>query len=98
MTGDGRALTRQPERKIVTPLRNGERLDAAATAGYDVFVTTDRNLRYRQNLAERRIAIVVLGVGRWRLIRNKLAEIAAAVAGATPGTCNEVEIPDPLND
>jgi hypothetical protein len=44
-----------------------------------VFVTTDRNLRYQQNLTERNIAIVILGNGRWRLIRTKLAEIAAAV-------------------
>ncbi len=32
-------------------LRNGELLDAAESAGYEVFVTTDRNLRYQQNLA-----------------------------------------------
>ena len=74
-------------------LRNGELLDAAEAAGYDVFVTTDRNLEYQQNLTNRRIAIVVLGVGRWKLIRNRLAEIADAVAGAKPGSFKEVEIP-----
>lgn len=74
-------------------LRNGELLDAAEAAGFDVFVTTDRNIRYQQNLAGRRIAIVVLGSGRWRLIRNKLREIAAAVAMAMPGSLAEVEIP-----
>ena len=42
-------------------LRNGELLDAAEAAGFDVFVTTDRNLRYQQNLAGRKIAIIVLG-------------------------------------
>jgi hypothetical protein len=35
-------------------------LDAAEAAGFDVFVTTDRNIRFQQNLAGRRIAIVVL--------------------------------------
>lgn len=74
-------------------LRNGELLDAAEAAGFDVFVTTDRNIRYQQKLTGRRIAIVVLGSGRWRLIRNKLREIAAAVAKATPGGLTEVEIP-----
>jgi hypothetical protein len=44
-------------------LRNGELLDAAESAGYDVFVTTDRNLRYQQNLAGRRIAITITAVG-----------------------------------
>ena len=77
-------------------LRNGELLDAAESAGYDVFVTTDRNLRYQQNLTGRRIAIVVLGVGRWRLIRNNLPAIAAAVAAAAPGSFTEIEIPTNL--
>lgn len=74
-------------------LRNGELLDAAEAAGFEVFVTTDRNLRYQQNLTGRKIAIVVLGVGRWRLIEPRLAAIAAAVAAAAPGTFDEVEIP-----
>jgi hypothetical protein len=74
-------------------LRNGELLDAAEAAGFDVFVTTDRNLRYQQNLSGRTIALVVLNKGRWRLIKTRLSAIAAAVAGATPGSFAEVEIP-----
>lgn len=74
-------------------LRNGELLDAAEAAGFDVFVTTDRNLRYQQNLTGRRIAVVVLSAGRWRLIRNRLREIAAAIETAIPGSFAEVEIP-----
>jgi hypothetical protein len=31
-------------------LRNGELLDASEAAGFDVFVTTDRNIRHQQNL------------------------------------------------
>ena len=74
-------------------LRNGELLDAAEAAGFDVFVTTDRNLRYQQNLTGRRVAIVVLSKGRWLLIRSRLSRIAAAVDRAVPGSCAEVEIP-----
>jgi hypothetical protein len=73
-------------------MRNGELLDAAESAGFDVFVTTDRNLRYQQNLSTRKIAIVVLSNSRWRLIRNKLPTIAAAIDGATPGTFIEIDI------
>lgn len=73
--------------------RNGELLDAAEAAGFQVFVTTDRNIRYQQSLAGRKIAIVVLGKGRWRLIRKRLPEIAMAVAAATPGSFLEIEIP-----
>ena len=74
-------------------LRNGELLDAAEAAGFDVFLTTDRNIRFQQNLSGRKIAVVILGKGRWRLIKPRLAAIAAAVAGATPGSFVEIEIP-----
>src|SRR3972149_4051012 len=49
-----------------------------------VLGTTDRNLRYQQNLAGRKIAIIVLGNGRWRLMRSRLPTIGAAVAAAAP--------------
>ena len=42
-------------------LRNGVLLTTAEDAGFDVLVTTDKNMRYQQNLAGRKIAIVVLG-------------------------------------
>ena len=74
-------------------LGNGELLDAAETARFDVLVTTDRNLRYQQNLAGRKIAIVVLDKARWKHIRRKLPEIAAAVASAKQGSFALVEIP-----
>ena len=44
-------------------LKNGELLDAAEAAGFNVFVTTDRNIRHQQKLAGRKIAIV------WYLVR-----------------------------
>jgi predicted nuclease of predicted toxin-antitoxin system len=73
--------------------RNGELLDAAEAAGFEVLVTTDRNIRHQQNLAGRKLAIVVIGAGRWRLIRKVLPAIAAAVTAAAPGSFAEVEIP-----
>ena len=75
-------------------LSNGELLAAAEEAGFDVFVTTDKNIRYQQNLEGRNIAVVVLGRGRWRLIRLAVPQIIVAVNAARPGTYTEVEIPD----
>jgi hypothetical protein len=40
-------------------LVNGELLDVAEAAGFEVFLTADKNLRYQQNLTDRKIAIVV---------------------------------------
>jgi hypothetical protein len=75
-------------------LENGELLDAAEAAGFDVLLTTDQNLRYQQNLRGRRIAIVVLMKSRWRLIREHLSSIASSVDASTPGGYTEIEIPD----
>ena len=75
-------------------LSNGELLTAAEAAGFQVLLTTDKNLSYQQNLSERRIAIVVLGRGSWPLIQPVLATVTAAVNAATAGTFTLVEIPD----
>jgi hypothetical protein len=42
-------------------LGNGELLNTAEAAGFDVLVRTDKNIRYEQSLASRKIAIIVLG-------------------------------------
>ena len=57
------------------------------------FLTTDKNTRYQQNLARRRIAIVVLKEQRWPIVRNHVERVVLAVNAATPGSYTEVEIP-----
>ena len=74
-------------------LKNGDLLKAAEEAAFDVFVTSDKNIRYQQNLKDRKLAVVILSQGRWRLVRQRLGAIAAAVDEATPGSYTEVEIP-----
>ena len=74
-------------------LENGELLNAAEAAGFEVLVTTDKNLSHQQNLTGRRIAIVVLGQGRWSLIKPHVARVVEAIARASPGSFVEVEIP-----
>jgi hypothetical protein len=74
-------------------LGNGDLLDRAEASGFEVLVTTDKNLSYQQNLASRKIAIVVLGQGRWTLIRPHVARVVGAVNAATPGSFVEIEIP-----
>ena len=74
-------------------LSNGELLRAAEEAGFDVLLTTDKNLRFQQNLRARKLAIVVLSNSRWRLVRRALESITAAVDAAKPGSYTMVEIP-----
>ena len=100
--GAPRGLARELTGHEVTPARdmgwdqlnNGELLRAAEDAGFDLFLTTDQRIRYQQNLASRRIAIVVLsGTTKWSRVRLQGDRIAAAVDEAVPGSYLEVFIP-----
>jgi PIN like domain len=88
----GHTVTEARERGWAT-FKNGDLLIAAEEAGFEVLVTSDQSIRYQQNLAGRKIALVVLTLGRWGPVRRMLAELAAAVDAATPGSCTEVEVP-----
>jgi len=85
-------VTEARERGWAT-LKNGDLLVAAEEAGFDVLVTSDKSIKYQQNLKDRKIALVVLTNGRWGSVRRMLPEIAAAVNAATPGSYAEVDIP-----
>lgn len=74
-------------------LRNGELLNAAEAAAFNVLVTTDKNMRYRQNLTGRKIAVVLLGNQQWPVLGRYVERVVAAVNAATPGSYTEVEIP-----
>ena len=75
-------------------LQNGALLAAAEQAGFDVFITTDRNLKYQQNLVGRRLAVVVLRSTSWPRLQRVLPAIVAAAAGAAPGSYIEVGVID----
>jgi hypothetical protein len=74
-------------------LVNGELLTVAEAAGFEVLLTTDKNMRYQQNLKGRKIAFVVLGNLQWPVVRRYLERIVVAVDAATPGSYTEVDIP-----
>ncbi|MGA2146604.1 MAG: hypothetical protein ABSH49_16750 [Bryobacteraceae bacterium] len=74
-------------------LVDGVLLDAAEAAGFELFVTADKNIRYQQNLTGRKIAIVVLGNAQWPILRRHVERVVAAVNAATPGSYAEVDVP-----
>ena len=71
-------------------LENGD-LPRQAEAQFDVFVTTDQNLQYQQNLAGRRLAILVLPTTNWMQIREHLDEVTAAVEAMQSGEYRELQ-------
>ena len=72
-------------------MSNGDLLAAAEIAGFELFLTTDRNLRYQQNLSHRRIAILVLPTTRWPEIQQHTGEVAVAVATMKLGEYRELK-------
>lgn len=74
-------------------LNNGDLLKAAEGAGFDVFLTTDKNIRYQQNLTGRKIAIVLIRKQQWPDLKPHVQLVVAAVNGVTPGSYVEVDVP-----
>lgn len=76
-------------------LENGDLLDAAEAAGFDVLVTSDQNIRYQQNLTGRRLALVVFGSNIWPVVREHETAIGVRIDAAAPGSYDFIEMPLP---
>jgi hypothetical protein len=76
-------------------IENGELLKAADACNFDVFLTSDQNIRYQQDLSQRKLALVVLGSNIWPVVRNPRGGIQAAIEKSTPGSYLLVEMPLP---
>ena len=73
-------------------LRNGDLLAKAELDGYELLITTDQNIRYQQNLAERQLGILVLRSTSWPRIQLRIGDIRAVVDGMQPGDYREISI------
>ena len=74
-----------------TGIKNGD-LVRLAENEFDVFVTSDQNLRYQQNLESRRIAIIELSTNNLRKIERAAEVLRRAVANVRIGEFRRVEI------
>jgi len=75
-------------------LDNGTLL-RSAEAEFDVFITTDKNLRFQQDVGGYAIAILVLPNANWPILRPFGSEIAAVVEMLKPGELVEFQLPNP---
>ena len=73
-------------------LSNGELLEVAEQEGYALLITTDRNLRYQQQLANRQLAIIVLLSTSWPRIQLRIETIQVAVESIVAGGYHEIAI------
>jgi len=88
----GHEVVTSPELKW-EELNNGVLLKAAEEAHFDMMVTADQNLKYQQNLKERRIALIVLSSNDWSIVRQHIAEIGSAVDAAQANSYAFIDMP-----
>jgi hypothetical protein len=70
-------------------LENGA-LIACANDSFDLLITTDQQLRYQQNLAGRKLSVLVLMTTSWPRIQEHVSEIAQAVRQIKVGEYREI--------
>jgi hypothetical protein len=76
-----------------TGKKNGELLALMASAGFEVLLTVDQNLRYQQNLATVGVAIIVL-IAPTNKIANLLPLVPSALTALAviqPGDIVEID-------
>jgi len=71
--------------------KNGDLL-RLAEGTFDLFITSDQNIRYQQNLAGRKIAVLVLSTNHWGIIQANADLIADAVQVIQPADFVELTI------
>jgi predicted nuclease of predicted toxin-antitoxin system len=74
-------------------LTNGVLLQMAEEAGFEVMITTDKGIRYQQNLSGRRLALMVISTNDWTRIRKSKSIVVDAISGILLGSLVDVEIP-----
>jgi predicted nuclease of predicted toxin-antitoxin system len=74
-------------------LKNGDLLTLAEAEGFDALITTDQNLRYQQNLSDRRIGVIVLLTTNWPRIKKDVALVSQAIDKIHPGSYEEIDFP-----
>ena len=70
----------------------GDLLDRAEEDKYDLFITTDQQLRHQQNFSTRQLAVLVVPSTRWPRIQTRVYEIRDVVNQMAPGEYREMSI------
>ncbi|MGH8094655.1 MAG: hypothetical protein ACREIF_14490 [Chthoniobacterales bacterium] len=73
-------------------IRNGELLTLAESQ-FDLFITSDQNLAYQQNLRGRSIAILQVSTNKLRQIQAAAPHLRAAVDTISPAEFRQLQIP-----
>jgi hypothetical protein len=72
--------------------KNGELLELAERAGFDILITSDKNIYAQQNLRGRDLSIIVLPTNRRRQVMERAADIIDTINRTRPRQYVVIEI------
>jgi hypothetical protein len=73
-------------------IKNGELLTLAELR-FEVFITTDKNLRHQQNLSQRKLAFVLLPSNQVPVVEAAIPALEAALGTIKAGDFVEIPLP-----
>jgi predicted nuclease of predicted toxin-antitoxin system len=73
-------------------VKNGELL-TLAEAQFEVFITTDKNLRYQQNLSQRKLAFILMPSNQVPVVEAMIPALEAALTSIEPKDFVEIPLP-----
>lgn len=74
-------------------LENGALISTAEKEGYQVLITSDKRIRYQQNIVDRKIAILILTSNQYREILPNIEAILENIQNLEQGSYCELVIP-----
>jgi hypothetical protein len=74
-------------------IRNGHLLDLMAENGFELLITTDKNIPYQQNLAKRNLSAIIIPSNRIRILKPLLPQIQTAIKTIKLGEAIEIPYP-----
>jgi hypothetical protein len=72
-------------------IKNGKLLNLIEAAGFAAFITNDKRMEKEQALHRRPFATLILSVPNWNIIRDRVADIQAALDARVPGSVTNVD-------
>jgi len=73
-------------------IKNGELLTLAESQ-FEVFITTDKNLRHQQNLSRRKLAFILLPSNQVPVVESVIPALEAALTSIEPKDFVEIPLP-----
>jgi hypothetical protein len=73
-------------------IQNGRLLALIEKAGFDVFITCDKNLEHQNSMRLRPFAVLLLSTNHWPTMEPNLHRIAPTLETAQPGEVTRVDV------